>query len=77
MTRAALRSGLDRTAAVETVWLLMDPVVFSRLTRNRAWSADHYASWFADSVTRLLTSVHPERRSTLPGLTDLGEATES
>jgi AcrR family transcriptional regulator len=59
MTRAALRSGLDRTAAVDTVWLLMDPVVFSRLTRNRAWSADHYASWFADSVTRLLTSVHP------------------
>ena len=59
MTRAALRSGLDRTAAVDTVWMLMDPVVFSRLTRNRAWSADHYASWFADSVTRLLTSLHP------------------
>jgi TetR/AcrR family transcriptional regulator of autoinduction and epiphytic fitness len=59
MTRAALRSGLDRTAAVDTVWLLMDPVVFSRLTLNRAWGADHYASWFADSVTRLLTSVHP------------------
>jgi hypothetical protein len=38
------------------VWMLMDPVVFSRLTRHRGWSADRYASWFADSVIRLLTA---------------------
>jgi AcrR family transcriptional regulator len=56
MARAALRPGLDRTAAVDTLWLLMDPVIFSRLSRNRAWSAERYASWFAESVTRLLTS---------------------
>jgi AcrR family transcriptional regulator len=54
--RAGLRPGLDRAGAVDTVWLLMDPVIFSRLTRNRAWSTDCYAAWFADSVTRLLTS---------------------
>ena len=58
MARAALRPELDRNAAIDTVWLLMDPVIFSRLTRNRAWSADRYASWFAASVTRLLTSDH-------------------
>jgi AcrR family transcriptional regulator len=58
MARAALRSDVDRTAAIDTVWLLMDPVIFSRLTRNRAWSTDCYASWFAASVTRLLTSDH-------------------
>jgi AcrR family transcriptional regulator len=52
--RAGLRSGLDRAGAVDTVWMLMDPVVFSRLTRHRGWSPDRYASWFADSVTRLL-----------------------
>jgi AcrR family transcriptional regulator len=54
--RAGLRSGLDRAGAIDTVWLLMDPVVFSRLTRHRGWSPDRYASWFTDSVTRLLTS---------------------
>jgi AcrR family transcriptional regulator len=57
--RAALRPGLDRAAAIEMVWLMMDPVIFSRLTRNRSWSTDHYASWFAESVTRLLTSEGP------------------
>jgi AcrR family transcriptional regulator len=57
--RATLRPGLDRAAAVEMVWLLMDPVIFSRLTRNRSWSTDRYASWFAESVNRLLTSEDP------------------
>ena len=52
--RAGLRSGLDRAGAIDTVWLLMDPVVFSRLTRHRGWSPDRYASWFADSVSQLL-----------------------
>jgi hypothetical protein len=41
------------------VWMLMDPVIFSSLRRHRGWSADRYASWFADSVTRLLTSELP------------------
>jgi AcrR family transcriptional regulator len=58
MARAALRPELDRNAAIDTVWLLMDPVIFSRLTRNRAWSIDRYASWFGTSITRLLTSDH-------------------
>jgi AcrR family transcriptional regulator len=52
--RASLRVGLDRAAAIETVWMLMDPVVFSRLTRHRGWSPDRYATWFADSVAQLL-----------------------
>jgi AcrR family transcriptional regulator len=52
--RAALRPGLDRAGAIDTVWLLMDPAIFDRLTRHRGWSADRYASWFADSAARLL-----------------------
>ena len=57
--RSPLRAGLDRAGAIDMVWMLMDPVVFSRLTRHRGWSLDRYASWFADSVIRLLTSNHP------------------
>ncbi len=59
LERAALRPALDRAGAIDTVWMLMDPVIFNRLTRHRGWSADRYASWFADSVTRLLTSELP------------------
>jgi hypothetical protein len=59
LERAALRPGLDRAGAIDTVWMLMDPVIFNRLTRHRGWSADRYASWFADSVIRLLTSDLP------------------
>jgi AcrR family transcriptional regulator len=54
--RAELRPGLDRAAAIDTVWMLMDPVIFNRLTRHRGWSPDRYASWFADSVTMLLVN---------------------
>jgi AcrR family transcriptional regulator len=54
LERAALRAGLDRAGAIDTVWMLMDPVIFNRLTRHRGWSSDRYASWFADSVAQLL-----------------------
>jgi AcrR family transcriptional regulator len=55
--RAGLRPGLDRAAAMDTVWTFMDPVIFSRLTQHRGWSLDRYAFWFADSVTRLLVDT--------------------
>jgi TetR/AcrR family transcriptional regulator, regulator of autoinduction and epiphytic fitness len=54
LDRAALRAVLDRAGAIDTVWMLMDPVIFNRLTRHRGWSSDRYASWFADSVAQLL-----------------------
>jgi TetR/AcrR family transcriptional regulator, regulator of autoinduction and epiphytic fitness len=68
ITRAALRPGVDRAAAIDTVWMLMDPVIFSRLTRHRGWSPDRYRSWFADSVIRLLVdpSVSREVAERLP-----------
>jgi AcrR family transcriptional regulator len=52
--RRPLRPDLAGDHAVDTVWLLMDPVVFCRLTEDRGWSAEHYQEWFADSVQRLL-----------------------
>jgi hypothetical protein len=41
---------------VDTVWLLMEPVLFCRVTDERGWSAERYRQWFADSVARLLAA---------------------
>ena len=52
--RAALREGLDRAEAVDTVWLLMDPAVFARLTSTRGWPPARFQAWFTGAVLRLL-----------------------
>lgn len=51
---APLRPDTDHTAAADTMWLLMDPVVYRRLTRDRGWSAQDYERWFVTSTRRLL-----------------------
>jgi AcrR family transcriptional regulator len=53
---APLREGCSNEEAVDTVWLLMDPAVFDRLTRRRNWTLEHYEHWFSRSVARLLTA---------------------
>jgi hypothetical protein len=64
--KAPLRSDLSRQQAVETVWLLMDPAVFVRLTRHRQWSLERYQDWVARSVRNLLLpdAPHPSSRPT-------------
>jgi AcrR family transcriptional regulator len=52
--KAPLREGCGREEAVDTVWVLMDPAVFDRLTRQRQWTLRQYQRWFASSVDRLL-----------------------
>jgi AcrR family transcriptional regulator len=52
--RSPLRHGVGRDEAIDTVWLLMDPAVFTRLTRQRGWTAARFQVWFTDTVTRLL-----------------------
>jgi len=52
-----LRFGLDRSQAIDIVWLLMDPAVFDRLTLARQWPPDRFGRFFADSLLRLLTDV--------------------
>jgi len=66
--RAALRAGLTRSEAIDTVWILMDPAVFDRLTRQRGWTLRRYQHWFASSVARLLTADEPinSRTTTTP-----------
>ena len=48
--------GADRTRqeAIDTVWILMDPAVFDRLTRQRQWTVQQYQRWLATSIARLL-----------------------
>lgn len=58
MRRSALRDGIGRTAAIDTVWTLMDPAVFCRLTNDRRWSPARFRRWFTESVARLLLPVH-------------------
>jgi AcrR family transcriptional regulator len=54
--RAPLRPGVDRAQAIDTIWLLMEPAVFERLTIDRGWTRQTFAAWFADTVVRLLAS---------------------
>ena len=54
--RSPLRPGLTAGDATESVWLLMDPAVFVRLTRRRGWTPERYETWWAESVLRLLTN---------------------
>ncbi len=56
---AALRPELTRQDAVDTVWLLMDPAVFVRLTERRGWSVPRYQDWVARSVRSLLLPDPP------------------
>ena len=57
MSRSPLRPEIGRDEAIDTVWLLLDPHGFCALTRDRAWSAEQFGHWFADSVRRLLLNV--------------------
>ena len=60
MTRLAqLRPGRTAAGAVDVVWLLMDPALFVRLTRQRRWSARAYRDWLADALARLLVTDLP------------------
>jgi hypothetical protein len=61
---APLRAGCTREEAVDTVWVLMDPAVFDRLTRQRHWTQEQYQGWFAGSVRRLLLADSLTRSST-------------
>jgi AcrR family transcriptional regulator len=62
--RAPLRPGLNRSEAVDIVWLLMDPAVFDRLITARGWTPDRFGRFFGDSLLQLLTKpdAAPQRR---------------
>ncbi len=57
--RARLREGCSRQDAIDTLWVLMDPAVFDRLTRRRHWTVERYEGWFTRSARRLLIADTP------------------
>jgi len=57
--KAPLSRGLSREEAIDTLWVLMDPAVFDRLTRHRGWSEERYRRWFARSASQLLLADPP------------------
>jgi AcrR family transcriptional regulator len=61
--KAPLREGCTGQEAIDTVWILMDPAVFDRLTRQRHWTLQQYQRWFASSVDRLLIGDTTSPRS--------------
>jgi AcrR family transcriptional regulator len=61
LRRSLLRGGVDRAAAIDTIWALMDPALFCRLTGDRRWSAARFRRWFTDSTLRLLLPVHDQQ----------------
>jgi AcrR family transcriptional regulator len=61
LRRSPLRDGVDRASAIDTVWTLMDPALFCRLTGDRRWSAGRFRNWFADSTLRLLLPTRDDQ----------------
>ncbi|MBV9355929.1 MAG: TetR family transcriptional regulator [Chloroflexi bacterium] len=59
--RAPLRAGLTRGAAIDSLWILLEPVVYLRLTRDRGWSPARFEAWLIDSVARLVVDEHQRR----------------
>lgn len=62
LRRSPLREGVGRDHAIDTVWALMDPALFCRLTGDRRWSPGRFGRWFTDSVLRLLLPIPGECR---------------
>lgn len=60
----SLRSGLSRDRAVDVLWLLSSPAVFTHLVRRAGWTSDQYEAWLAETmVAQLLgTDSAPRRR---------------
>jgi AcrR family transcriptional regulator len=54
--KVRLRKGCSKQEAIDTMWILMDPAVFDRLTRHRRWTQEQYQRWFAGTLHRLLAS---------------------
>jgi AcrR family transcriptional regulator len=48
--RGRLRKGIDRRAAADVVWVLIDPSVFFLLVHRSGWSREQYRAWLARAL---------------------------
>jgi AcrR family transcriptional regulator len=58
---------LTERTAIDTVWLLLAPVVFRRLTRDRHWSTDDFRTWVTTSLRLVLLAPQMSPRSSGAG----------
>jgi AcrR family transcriptional regulator len=54
LQKSRLKATLDRTAAIDIVWVLTSSDIFLRLVRTRRWSFARYESWLADTLCEQL-----------------------
>jgi AcrR family transcriptional regulator len=66
LRRSPLRDGMDRAAAIDAIWVLMDPALFCRLTVDRRWPVARFRRWFSDSALRLLLPVTDQATAPSP-----------
>jgi hypothetical protein len=52
----ALRADVSEEEAADTVFAIMEPALFDRLTRQRGWTLARYQDWIAWSLRRLLAA---------------------
>lgn len=57
----ALRPGVSKSSALETVWALTTPRFYAEVA-DRGWTPDDYESWLRESLTRLLIQDKAPRR---------------
>ena len=50
VAKGGLRRGLDRVAAADILWTLMDPTTYLRLVRDRGWSPGRYRAWLDETL---------------------------
>lgn len=49
-----LRDGVDKTSALETIWVLASAEVYNLLVGHRGWLGEEYETWLSESLERLL-----------------------
>ena len=50
----ALRAGVSRQEAADTVWAVNSTEVYQLMTETRGWSPEHYQDWLTQTLCRLL-----------------------
>ena len=62
LQKSRLKTGLDRGAAIDIVWVLTASDILWRLVRTRRWSLPRFESWLGDTLCEQLLPP-AERRS--------------
>jgi AcrR family transcriptional regulator len=64
--RSPLGLSIGHAAAADTVWALMEPALFCRLTGDKGWNTGRFRHWFADALLRLLLPAPGQQATASP-----------